>query len=44
MTIGLEDVIVIQTKDAVLICNRDNTQEIKKIVSKLKEDHLDKYL
>ena len=44
VTIGLEDVIVIQTKDAVLICNRDNTQEIKKIVSKLKEDHLDKYL
>ena len=44
VTIGLEDVIVIQTKDAVLVCNREKTQDIKKVVNQLKEDHLEKYL
>lgn len=34
--IGLEDVIVVETKDAVLVAHKDDAQNIKKVVSKLK--------
>jgi len=35
--LGLEDLIIIDTKDALLISNKNNTQEIKSIVDQLKE-------
>lgn len=35
-TIGLCDVIVVNTKDALLICAKDKSQDIKKIVKNLK--------
>ena len=35
---GLKDTIVIDTKDAVLIINKNNTQDVKKIVNELKAD------
>lgn len=34
--LGLEDMIVIETPDAVLVTNKKNTQNIKRIVSRLK--------
>jgi len=34
--LGLEDIIVIRTPDAVLVCHRDSAQDIKKLVRKLK--------
>lgn len=34
--LNLEDIIVIETDDAVLVVNKDSTQEIKKIVQNLK--------
>ncbi|WMC09216.1 mannose-1-phosphate guanylyltransferase/mannose-6-phosphate isomerase [Oceanimonas pelagia] len=34
---GLDDVIVVATDDAVLVANRDNAQDVKKIVDTLKE-------
>jgi len=34
-TVGLENAIVIETKDAVLVANADHAQDIKKIVDKL---------
>ena len=34
--IGLKDMVVIQTGDAVLVCPRDRSQEVKKIVDELK--------
>lgn len=37
-TVGMEDVIVIETSDAVLIANKDNAQDIKTIVEKLKQN------
>lgn len=37
-TIGLKNVVIVDTEDAVLICDRDNSQEVKKIVEKIKED------
>lgn len=35
-TIGLEDMIVVNTDDALLICPKSKAQEVKKIVDKLK--------
>ena len=43
-TVGVEDLVIVDTEDAILICRKDRTQDVKKIVDKLKEDSLDKYL
>ncbi len=36
--LGLDDTIVVETPDAVLVARKDRTQDIKKIVSRLKAD------
>jgi mannose-1-phosphate guanylyltransferase len=36
-TIGLRDMIVVDTEDVVLICPADRAQDVKKIVDKLQE-------
>lgn len=43
-TIGIEDMVVIDTEDAVLVCPRDRAQEVKKIVDKIREAGLERYL
>lgn len=35
-TIGLEDVVVVETEDAILACKSDKTQDVKKIFETLK--------
>jgi mannose-1-phosphate guanylyltransferase len=37
-TIGLKDIIVVDTPDAVLVCHKDKAQDVRKIVEKLKEE------
>lgn len=37
-TIGLEELIVVNTEDALLICPKSRAQEVKNIVDKLKEN------
>lgn len=44
VTVGLEDIVVVDTEDAVLICSKEQTQDVKKVVEKLKELKKDKYL
>ncbi len=44
VTIGLEDVVVIDTEDAVLICSKDKTQDVKKAVEELKLRKKNQYL
>lgn len=42
-TVGIQNLIVIDTPDALLVCHRDHTQYIGKVVKKLKgkrQDHL----
>ena len=39
--LGVSDLVVIDTPDALLISNKKNTQDIKKIVEKLKDSHRD---
>jgi mannose-1-phosphate guanylyltransferase len=36
--VGLDDVVVVETKDAVLVANKDKVQDIKKVVNQLKAD------
>ena len=36
-TVGLENIVVIETKDAVLVAHKDNVQDVKLIVEKLKK-------
>lgn len=43
-TVGLEDIIVVDTPDATLICHKNRSQDVKKIIDKLKEKKLDHYL
>jgi len=42
--LGVKDIVAIETPDAVLIANRFHSQEIKKIVSFLKENKREEYL
>ena len=42
--IGLDNIIVIDTEDALLICNRDNAQDVKHIVDHLKMNNRDELI
>jgi mannose-1-phosphate guanylyltransferase len=42
--LGLQDVIVIDTPDALLVCARDRAQDVKKLVDELKARGATKYL
>lgn len=37
-TLGLKNKVVVETDDALLVCDKSRTQDVKKIYSKLKED------
>lgn len=43
-TLGLKNIIVVATDDAVLVCHKDKSQEIKKIISSLKDNNLEEFL
>lgn len=42
--IGVNNIIVINSEDATLVCRRDQSQEVKKIVDHLKHNKLTEYL
>ena len=42
--IGLEGLVVVDTEDALLVCPKDRSPDVKKIIERLKEDKKDKYL
>lgn len=42
--VGLKDLVIVDTEDAILICNKDNTADIKKIVESLRKDKREEYL
>ena len=37
--IGVRDLVVVETRDALLICQRDRAQDVAKIVKRLEEQH-----
>lgn len=43
-TIGLDNVVIVETDDAVLVCAKDRAQDVKKIVEVLEEQGKEKYL
>jgi mannose-1-phosphate guanylyltransferase len=42
--IGMEDVIVVDTEDAILICDKAHTQDVKKVIENLKICNRNEYL
>lgn len=36
-TVGLDDLVIVETKDAVLVAHKDHVQDVKKIVEQLKK-------
>ena len=43
-TIGVEDLIIIQSEDVMLVCRKDRDQEVKKLVDNIKKNGWDDYL
>ncbi len=43
-TIGVENLIIVETEDAVLVCNKQRTQDVKQIVDKLNQENKKEYL
>jgi len=43
-TVGIQDMLIIDTPDALLICPKDDAQGVKQIVQALKDQELNKYL
>jgi len=41
--VGLKDTIVVETADAVLVANKNNAQDVKKVVEALKKQNRDEY-
>jgi mannose-1-phosphate guanylyltransferase/mannose-6-phosphate isomerase len=38
-TLGLENIAVVQTRDATLVCPRDQAADLKQLVARVREDH-----
>lgn len=43
-TVGLEDIVIIDTEDAILVCKGDQSQKVKDLIDKLKADGKNLYL
>jgi mannose-1-phosphate guanylyltransferase len=44
VTVGLEDVIIVDTPDALLVCHRESAEEIKPVLDEIAEATGDRYL
>ena len=42
-TLGLEDLIIVDSKDALLVAHKNNSQDVKKVVKQLKQDNRIEY-
>ena len=42
-TIGVSDMIIVHTRDATLICPKDQAQRVKELATKVKEKYGDKF-
>jgi len=43
-TLGIEDLIIVDTEDVTLICNKDKAQEVKLLLKELRMQKLEQYL
>ena len=44
VTIGVDDLVVVETEDVILVCHRDRSQEVREVVRRLREQNADHYL
>lgn len=42
--VGVEDLIVVDTDDAILICDKNSTQDVKKVIAHLKDSNRDQLI
>ncbi len=42
-TVGLKDIVIVETKDAVLVADKNQVQDVKKIVERLKSEARNEY-
>jgi mannose-1-phosphate guanylyltransferase len=43
-TIGIENMIVVETEDAILVCSKDQAQHVKDVVEQLRSSGLEQYM
>jgi mannose-1-phosphate guanylyltransferase len=44
VTIGVDDLIVVDSGDALLVCHRDQTQQVRQVIANLKKSQREEYL
>ncbi len=44
VTIGVNDLIIVDTKDALLVCRKDQTQQVRQVIANLKNSDREHYL
>ncbi|MBM3152847.1 MAG: hypothetical protein FJZ96_11725 [Chloroflexi bacterium] len=44
VTIGLDDLIIVNTKDVLMICHKDQTQKVRQVVEHLRKKKRENYL
>jgi mannose-1-phosphate guanylyltransferase len=44
VTIGVKDLVIVDTGDALLVCHKDRAQDVRKVVAHLKETKRNQYL
>ncbi len=44
VTIGIDDMVIVDMDDALLICKTDQSQQVRAVVAHLKKHHQDRYL
>jgi hypothetical protein len=42
--LGVDDLVIVDTPDAMLVCRRDRAQEVRRMVAELQRRGLDRYL
>jgi mannose-1-phosphate guanylyltransferase len=42
--VGLDNVVIVETEDALLVCAKDKSQDVKKVVDELEQQGKKKYL
>ncbi len=44
VTVGVSDLVVVDTGDVLLICSKESSQDLRKVIARLKENGLENYL
>ena len=44
VTIGLDDLIIVDSSDALLVCRRDQVQLVRQVIENLKKSQQEEYL